>query len=101
MTTIIITAPESQEKRERLFQVLKELGVSYAEAQGPEKPEQERIESAFWNPKTLKELLEEQGVQPVDNLESLKVDFWPGNEAIESFLAYTRRERKDAVMRES
>ena len=77
------------------------MGVSYIEVQNPEKPRKQGAENAFWTPKTLQELIEEQGVKPIDNLDNLKADFWPENETIESFLAYTRREREDAVMRES
>ena len=59
-----------------------------------------RPEESFWSPKSLEHHLKEQGVQPIDNLAKLKADFWPEDEKLEDFLAYTRKERAEALMRE-
>ena len=54
----------------------------------------------FWNPRSLEEHIAAQGVQPIKDVKQLKGDFWPEDEPIEAFLAYTRRERAEALQRE-
>ena len=48
--------------------------------------------SEFWNGKTVEELAREHGVQPINNLADLAID-WPQEESVDEFLALVREVR--------
>jgi hypothetical protein len=54
--------------------------------------EVEPASSEFWSGKTVEELAREQGVQPIDNLADLAID-WPAEESLDEFLALVREVR--------
>ncbi|MGA2441211.1 MAG: hypothetical protein ABSH08_09635 [Tepidisphaeraceae bacterium] len=48
--------------------------------------------SEFWGGKTVEELARDQGIQPIDNLADLAID-WPEEESVDEFLALVREVR--------
>jgi hypothetical protein len=55
--------------------------------------EVEPSDSRFWQGSTIQELAEEQGVLPLDRVESLAID-WPEEDSIDEFLALLREVRQ-------
>ena len=52
----------------------------------------------FWTPKTLEEIMAEQGgPKMVHNLSDLVADFWPEDESIEDFLEFLRESREEEL----
>ncbi|MFQ5677415.1 MAG: hypothetical protein ACE5G1_16120, partial [bacterium] len=47
----------------------------------------------FWNPKTLKQLSDEQRVQAVKSLSDLAADFWPEEESVDEFNEFIYKQR--------
>jgi len=52
----------------------------------------ERVDSAFWQSKTLEDFAREQGVQPVRSLDELAGD-WPEEDSIDELLTLLRKVR--------
>ena len=55
----------------------------------------------FWQPKTLAQLIEDQGVQPVGDIKELTADCWPEEESIDDFLEFIQRQRHEDILLES
>jgi hypothetical protein len=55
--------------------------------------EVEPASADFWAGKSVEELAREQGVQPINNLAALAID-WPQEESIDEFLALVREVRR-------
>jgi len=58
----------------------------------PVRIEVERIDSEFWQNKSIEELAREQGVEPCIDPADLAGD-WPADESIDEFLALIKRSR--------
>lgn len=59
----------------------------------PVRIEVERIDSEFWQNKSIEELAREQGVKPIQSLDDLAGD-WPPEDSIDEFLALIRESRR-------
>jgi len=59
----------------------------------PVRIEAERIDSEFWQNKSIEELAREQGVKPIQSLDDLAGD-WPPEDSIDEFLAFIREARR-------
>lgn len=55
--------------------------------------EVESPDSEFWTGKTVDELANQQGLQSIEDLASLAID-WPKEESIDEFLALVREVRR-------
>ncbi len=51
----------------------------------------------FWNPPTLKDILENSSVGTIDKIETLKADFWPEDESTDDFIDYIYKQRRDDI----
>jgi hypothetical protein len=60
-------------------------------ADGPVTPEHAR--------KELERLAADQDVKPIDNLDSLRADFWPKDENVDDFVRSVRERRRAAEIR--
>ena len=49
----------------------------------------------FWKPKTLDQLIQAQGAQPIADLASLIAGFWPEGESADEFIEFTRQQRHE------
>lgn len=49
--------------------------------------------------KELERLAAEQGVQPIDDLDSLRADFWPEDESVDDFVRTVREHRRASATR--
>jgi hypothetical protein len=58
----------------------------------PVRVEVERVDSDFWNGKTVEQLAREQGVTPCSDPADLAGD-WPLEDSIDEFLALIKRSR--------
>jgi hypothetical protein len=47
----------------------------------------------FWNPPTLDEIIEAQGIQPLTKESFERPDFWPDDMDVEEFIALAKGER--------
>jgi hypothetical protein len=54
--------------------------------------EVESAESDFWSGRTVEELAREQGIQPINDLTELAID-WPQEDSVDEFLALVREVR--------
>lgn len=57
----------------------------------------EKINSNFWQLKSLAQLAQESSASPVSSLQDLKSDFWPREESIEEILKFYAERRKEAT----
>ena len=57
------------------------------------------VSSAEAARKELERLADEQGVQPIVDLDSLRADFWPEDESVDDFVRTVRERRRASETR--
>lgn len=52
-------------------------------------------EADFWHPRTLEEIVQSQQTPVVQDISTLKADFWPEEETADEFIEYVYQQRKE------
>ena len=55
----------------------------------------------FWQPETLEQQAEAQGVRPVERIGDLAADFWPEDESVDQVIDSIYEQRRDDRLREN
>jgi hypothetical protein len=55
----------------------------------------------FWKPKTLDQLIQTQGAQPITDITNLIAGFWPEGESADEFIEFSRRQRQEDELLQS
>ena len=56
---------------------------------------QTSIFSTFWQPQSLEEIVQAQQTQPIQDISTLRIDFWAEQETDDTFIEYIYQQRKD------
>lgn len=51
--------------------------------------------ASMTDPRSLSEIAHEQGVEPIQDIDSLRADFWPEDESVDEFVATIREWRRE------
>ncbi len=93
MTTKLQTMIEATQELSPLEQlnlirvISHSLYRSYHPAVGPE--------GDFWQPRTLEQFVQTQQIEPLTDIASLRVDFWPESESVDDFIEYVYQQRQE------
>jgi hypothetical protein len=49
----------------------------------------------FWQPQTIEEIVQNQQTQPIQDISTLQVDFWPEEETADDFIEYIYQQRQE------
>lgn len=55
------------------------------------------VQQDFWRPKTLNEIIEKSSAKAIDEINSLKVDFWPEDESADTFNDFIYNQRQEDI----
>ncbi len=49
----------------------------------------------FWQPQTIEEIVQTQQTEPIQDISTLQVDFWPEQETADDFIEYIYQQRQE------
>jgi len=98
----VISANSFQPDTERLLEKILESGMPLEiEYKGKKfllnAREKDEPETAFWENKSLDELLQNTPISPVSDISDLASDFWPEDESADDFIDHVYQQRKENI----
>jgi hypothetical protein len=58
-------------------------------------------EAGFWEPQTLEQTAQAQGVRPIEQIASVAGDFWPEDESADDVIGYIYEQRREDRSRDN
>ena len=92
LQTVIVSAQKLPffEQVELLRAVSRFLSQSYHKKETPL--------TAFWQPQSIEEIVQAQQTKPIQDISTLRVDFWAEQETDDAFIEYVYQQRKEDVL---